>query len=471
MTPSIYWYDYETTGTDPARDRAIQFAGIRTDLDLNVLEAPTNLLCFPGNDTLPVPEAIAVTGIHMSALATEGLRETEFIEHIHNAFSQPNTCVAGFNSLRFDDEFTRYTLYRNFLDPYAREWRRDNSRWDAIDLFRMAHALRPEGMNWPTTDDGVPTFRLEKLTEANGIGHENAHDAVADVQATIDLVRKQRQAQPKLYDYLFNLRRKQDVINQLYPLGKSPVIHVSSMYAAARNCIAVVLPLCSHPTNNNGVICYDLGEDPEELIQLGPEALHERIFTANADLEEGASRIHLKTIHVNRCPAVAPLATLRDDDAARLGIDIARCEENQKRLQRASGIVEKIQEAFGRSHFEPVDDPDLALYSGGFFSDNDRSRMLELRSLAPVELAKVSDAFDDERIPEMLFRYRARNFPETLDASELARWNAYRREKFRDGAALDETLQRIDELLAADATQDCLNDLANYVEALKGDFS
>jgi len=470
MNPSIYWYDYETTGTDPARDRAIQFAGVRTDTDLNIVETPQNLLCYPGDDVLPDPDAMLVTGILMSTLREKGIKETDFIGRIHDSFATPSTCVAGFNSIRFDDEFTRYTLYRNFLDPYAREWQQDNSRWDVIDLFRMAHALRPEGMQWPQNDDGLPVFRLEALTRANGIEHEAAHDAVSDVLATVDLVRKLKSAQPRLYSYLFNLRRKQAVINQLYPLGKSAVVHISSMYSAARNCLAVVLPLCSHPTNSNGVICYDLSHDPADLIEAGPEELHRRLFTASADLEDGEARVHLKTIHVNRCPAVAPLATLRAEDATRLGIDLDACGAAMRRLQGASGMVEKIQEAYARSSFTASDDPDLMLYQGDFFSNSDRAKLSELRTLEPVDLRKASGGFDDARVEEMLFRYRARNYPDTLDESERAKWNAFRAGKFGESGGIAASLARIDALIEQHGKVACLSDLREYIEQLGRDL-
>ena len=466
MNPSIYWYDYETTGIDPARDRAIQFAGVRTDLDLKVVGEAENLLCHPGNDVLPDPEAMLITGIRMSVLQAEGLNETEFIGHVYKQFAEGNTCVAGFNSIRFDDEFTRYSLYRNFIDPYAREWQRGNSRWDVIDLFRMAHALRPEGMNWPEDEAGVPVFRLVELTRANNVGHEDAHDAVSDVLATVELVRRQRAAQPKLYEYLFNLRRKQAVIKQLYPLGKTAMLHVSSMYSAARNCLAVVLPLCTHPTNSNGVICYDLAVDPADLITLGPDALHRRLFTASEDLAEDEERIPLKTIHVNRCPAIAPLATLRNEDANRLGIDLARADVHLKALQGTAGIVEKVQEVFGRTEFGAEEDPDLMLYSGNFFSDGDKARMMALRSLPPDELRHAGGGFDDWRVDEMLFRYRARNYPDTLNDEEQARWNRYRADKWQGDRGPKQVLARIEALKSAGADAGCLDDLKQYIHTI-----
>ncbi|MCB1694255.1 MAG: exodeoxyribonuclease I, partial [Pseudomonadales bacterium] len=391
---------------------------------------------------------------------------TEFIGRIHDEFARPGTCVAGFNSIRFDDEFTRNILYRNFLEPYAREWQGGNSRWDVIDLFRLAQALRPDGMNWPRNEDGNPSFRLEHLTAANGISHENAHDAVADVLATVELVKRLKAAQPKLYDYAFNLRGKRAVLAQLYPLGKQALVHASSMYSSARQCIAVVLPLCTQPGNPNGVVCYDLAFDPGELVAITPEELHRRVFTPQQELD--ADRIHLKTIHVNRCPAVAPLATLRTEDAARLDIDLEACRAHMKSLQQASGVVEKIQDAFARGEFARTDDPDLMLYQGDFFSNSDRARMAELRNAPPASLPGYGNEFEDPRVPEMLFRYRARNFPDSLSDVEMRRWIDYRRSRWIENGRASATLSDIDRLLAEPAQEgkdkSCLVDLKSWID-------
>ncbi len=459
MTPTIFWYDFETTGTHPARDRAIQFAGIRTDLDLKVVGEPVSLFCYPGDDVIPEPDAIAVTGIRMSQLEQEGLRETEFAARIHRELAEPGTCSCGYNSIRFDDEFTRHLFYRNFIDPYAREWQNDNSRWDVIDLFRMAQALRPDGINWPRNDDGNPVFRLEALTAANGVAHEDAHEALSDVMATIGMASKLKDAQPKLYDFLFGLRKKRAVISQLYPLGKFPVVHASSMYGGEKQFLSVVLPLCAHPDNANGVICVDLTEDPDELISLGPAALRRRLFTRQDELGEDEARVHLKTIHVNRSPAVAPISTLGEADALRLGISLERCRANQAKLMGTSGLVEKVQEAFTRDDFEKTTDPDYMLYGGPFFTDSDRVRMAELRSLPPEELKLADAGYDDARIPEMLFRFRARNFAESLDGDEREAWEEHRDDVAEGGERVRAALRRISELIEAGGPEECLRDL------------
>ncbi len=464
MTDSLYWYDFETTGTDPARDRAIQFAGVRTDLKLNTVSEPVNVFCYPGNDTVPDPEAILVTGIQFSELRQKGMNEAAFSHAIHQEFATPSTCVVGFNNLRFDDEFIRNLFYRNFHDPYAREWQNENSRWDVIDMFRMAHALRPDGFEWPKNEEGVTTFRLEKLTQANDIGHESAHNAVSDVVATIEVTRKLKKAQPKLYDYLFSLRQKREVLNQLYPLGKNAIVHVSAMYPAQQACLALVLPLCSHPTNQNGVICYDLARDPRDLIDLNAGEIHRRVFSSSEELGD-LSRIPLKTIHVNRSPAIAPLGTIKGHED-RLGIRLEECLRHMKRLQQASGVVEKLDEVFSTTSFKDSEDPDLMLYQGGFFSTADKEIMDEVRSNTAENLSAYGSSFQDERLPEMLFRYRARNFPDSLSAEEKTRWDRYRRKLFSDEKNPSTRLDKIAGLRETGRGAACLDDLEEYLRDL-----
>ena len=470
MQETMYWHDYETTGTDAARDRPVQFAGIRTDLELNVISESPLLYSRLSDDVLPVPEAMLLTGIGPSELEQKGVPENRFIGTILTEFSQPGTCVVGYNNLRFDDEFTRHALYRNLLDPYAREWQSGNSRWDIIDLVRMCHALRPEGIEWPLSEGGLPSFRLEKLTQANGISHEDAHDALADVRATIALGGLIRNRQPRLFDFLFQLRKKQNVLSQLYPLGKAPVVHVSSMYPAARSCLAVVLPMAAHPSNSNGVIAYDLAIDPAPLVELSVEDIRHRIFTPADQLTEDQERIPLKTIHINRCPAVAPLNALTPKNCERLEVDLERCLANMHKLRSASGVVEKIQDVFEQVELAPETDPDLMLYRGGFFSSADRQLMDVIVSSAPGELRNLDSGFHDDRLGEMAFRYRARNHPETLDLDERKRWDEYRSALWSGGQKINDYLNSLEALGLEDAGRDrvdLLNDLKQWAARLR----
>lgn len=425
-TQTFYWHDYETFGTDPRRDRAVQFAGIRTDFDFNIVDDPLVVYCKPAADCLPHPDACLITGITPQLAEQKGVCEAEFIRLIHDQLAQPNTCTLGYNSLRFDDEVTRNCLYRNFYDPYAREWQNGNSRWDLIDVVRAARALRPEGIVWPVNEQGGPSFRLDQLTRVNKIAHEAAHDALSDVYATLAITKLVKQAQPKLYQFLLQHRVKVEALNLLQFGSFKPVVHISGKYPAVKNCLAIVLPVCKHPTNANGMIVYDLSVDPEPMLSLSAEEIQQRIFTATADLPEGAARIPLKTVHINKCPVLAPVSVIRPDDARRLEIDLALCQANIDKIKAAAGLAEKLAAVFsGQTYAEQDSDPDLEIYSGGFFSENDKRQMNKIRVMSPEQLAKSAFKFTDSRLPEMLFRYRARNYPETLNADELLRWNEF----------------------------------------------
>ena len=305
---SFYWHDYETWGAEPAVDRPAQFAGLRTDLDFNPLGEPLVVYARPADDFLPHPEACLITGITPQLARERGAPEADFFRFIHEELMRPGTCALGYNSLRFDDEVTRYGLYRNFFDPYEREWKNGNSRWDMIDVVRLTRALRPQGIQWPEKEPGVTSFRLEELTAANGIEHAGAHDALADVRATIALARLVRERQPRLFDFVFNNRDKHRLATQLNVRASGPMLHVSSRYPARLGCIAAVLPLAMHPVNRNGVVVYDLGVDPQPLLTMSAEEIRTRLYTATADLPEGSERIPLKVVHLNRAPVIVPTA-------------------------------------------------------------------------------------------------------------------------------------------------------------------
>jgi len=463
---TLYWNDYETFGLDPQRDRPAQFAGIRTDENLNIIGDPLVLYCKPANDMLPQPESCMITGITPQKALKLGIRESEFIGGIHEELSRAGTCGVGFNSIRFDDEFTRYTLFRNFFDPYEREWKNGNSRWDIIDVARLTRALRPQGMEWPDHSDGKPSFRLEDLTLANGISHGSAHDALSDVHATIALARRIKEKQPKLYQYVWNNRNKELAARELSLFKKKPVLHVSRMYPAEKGCIAMVVPVAKHPTDKNGIIVYDLSVDPTPLLNLNEEEIHERVFTPVEQLPECVKRIPLKTVHINRCPVIVPYETLKAGHSERVKIDVSQCLIHLEAIKKAENLNIKIRKVFEGgnpcSSQEKLDDPDHSLYSGGFFSDGDKKKMEKIRSALPEEMGKLNLSFQDPRIPEMLFRYRARNYPETLSQQEKMRWESYRTIRLTSpqgggGITINDYLTKIAELrIKQDMTADQL---------------
>lgn len=471
--PTFLWHDYETFGADPRRHRASQFAAIRTDGDFNEIGEPLTLYARPADDDLPHPQACLITGITPQAALRRGLPEVEFAARIHAEMSVPGTCSLGYNSLRFDDEVSRHLFYRNLLDPYSREWQNGNSRWDLIDAVRAFYALRPDGIEWPKRDDGAPSFKLEHLTAANGIAHEGAHDALSDVRATIGLARLLRNCNARFFDYLLSLRDKRRVAGLLDVSARKPMLHVSRRYPASRGCSALVVPLAMHPTNPNGVIVYDLAVDPAPLFALSAEEIRARIFVSDDELAEGETRIPLKVVHLNRSPVLLPIAAADETVAKRLGIDRPLCERHWQALVQNPESASKAAMAFADGPAEPPRDPDLMLYSGGFFSPHDRKAMERVHVTPPEALGTTRFAFQDPRLEEMLFRLRARSYPETLESEEKAQWEAFRWARMNDAQSGALTLkefareiERLNQTPLSDRERQILEELVMYVESI-----
>ncbi|MDX1459313.1 MAG: exodeoxyribonuclease I, partial [Marinobacter sp.] len=339
------------------------------------------------------------------------------------------------------------------------------------------YALRPEGINWPRKEDGSPSFRLEELTVANGITHEAAHDAMSDVEATIAVARLIKEKQPKLFEFVLNNKDKHSARAMLDTQGMKPVFHISSKYPAIRGCCAMVAPVADHPTNKNLVIAYDLREDPSELISASVEEIRERVFTSQAELGEGRPRFPLKGIQLNKCPVLAPATMLKSLSPERLQaleLDGDTLRANLARLRQAGDLPARIAAAFDQPHESDLTDPDEQLYAGGFISKTDREKLNWVLQQPVESLGELDVRFEDERLDELLFRYRARNYPETLISEEQERWEQFRKQRlmqpksgWRSLESYFQTLQK----LAADpgltpAKQHVLEELHLYGESL-----
>ena len=494
---SFFWHDYETFGRVPRRDRPAQFAGVRTDAQLNEIGEPLMLYCQPAPDTLPDPESCLLTGITPQACLQNGVPERQFAGAVLDALGQPGTVGVGYNTIRFDDEVTRHLFWRNLIDPYGREWQNGCGRWDLMDVVRCAYALRPEGIEWPRhppaadtpggmpaatsattspTTAGRPSFKLEDLARANGLLHEAAHDALSDVRATIALARLLRDAQPKLWDFCLKLHKKDAVWQEIGPLGdaRRPLLHISGMYPAERGCIGLVWPLAGHPTNKNELIVWDLAFDPAELLALDADTLRLRLFSKAADLPEGVTRLPVKTIHINKSPVViANLKTLSPAMAQRWGLDLGAGLAHADWARANTRALEALpwRQVFQRPDAGATPDVDEDLY-GGFIGPADRRLLDKLRDLGPDKLAAQRPAFADARLEELFFRYRARNFPATLVGEDLARWQQHCSSRLHDGAGgvtpVAEFLERIDSLseTADERGQAILGALVDYAEQI-----
>ncbi|MCK5895709.1 MAG: exodeoxyribonuclease I [Cocleimonas sp.] len=431
---TLLWHDYETWGANPRRDRPSQFAALRTNLELDIIGDPIELFCQPSHDFIPHPEAVLITAITPQHAMREGIPEAEFFQKINAEFSKTGTCGVGYNSIRFDDEVTRFGFYRNFIDPYAREWQNGNSRWDILDLVRMTYALRPDGIHWPQQTDGsgYPSFRLEHLTAANKIEHAGAHDALIDVKATIEIARLIKRVQPRLFDFYFGLRQKNKVAQLLNVHSAKTVLHVSGMFPANLGCISPIYPLMQHPTNKNEIICFDLRQDPELLLSLNAEDIAINLYTPQYERTDDTPRVALKGVHINKSPALAPVKTLSAEYAKKWNINWETVEVHKQKLLADKTLLPRLQEMYQQERELGEIDVDSALYTG-FINASDRKICHQIIACSPEELACLNPLFSDERLQTLFSRYRARNWLETLNVEEQREWQEFCHARLMDG--------------------------------------
>lgn len=478
MNETLYWYDLETFGRNPAVDKVSQFAGIRTDKDFNIIGEPLVLYCKITPDYLPDPVACYITGITPQKTIEEGLTEYEFIKRIDREFSTPGTCVVGFNSINFDDEFIRNLYYRNFKDPYLREWSRGNTRWDIINLLRGVHDFRPDGINWIKDETGKASFKLEKLTDANGISHLNAHDALSDVEATIEMAKKVYKANPKFFSYFYSLRKKDGVKKYIDINGRKPFYYTSPIYRTEKGSTTMMVPLAVDPINKNAIISFNLMNDPEDLIKLDDKELKRRVFLSADTLNPGEKRVELRQVHINKSPMIAPLGTLTPQRSMELGIDTKRCLDNLERIKAVPLLTQKVIKVFEKDAGDSgINDPDFQIYSGGFFKDEDKAKFAIIHNSRKEDQLDLNLNFEDRRLNEMHWRFVCRNYPETLNQKELDKWKSFCAGRtlyplHKDGwdfKRLEKKLSSVIESKESTNREKVITrDLIEYIEVLKG---
>jgi exodeoxyribonuclease-1 len=417
MSQTFFFYDLETSGLSGRSDRIMQFAGIRTDMDLNPIGEPVNVLVAINDDTLPSPDALMVTGITPQQTVVDGYTEAQFANIVLNEIFIEDTIAVGFNNIRFDDEFIRHLLWRNFRDPYEWSWREGRSRWDLLDVVRMTRALRPDGIKWPVVD-GKPSNRLEILTKENGIDHFKAHDALSDVEALIAVTKLIKEKQPQLYSYLLKMRDKNEVKKLANLDDKQPFVYTSGRVDADFHKTTVVFPLTAG--KNGNVVVYDLRIDPTPFVDMDSKELAKKMYASWEERKaEGFVALPAKEMQYNRAPAVAPLGVLEQADGwKRIGLDKETIEKHRNILLSAPHFAENLRELFeSKPEYKKSPDPEEQLYDG-FISDADKLRSQAVASADSTALSDMHPDFQDERLSTLLLHYKARSFPKSLSSDE-----------------------------------------------------
>jgi exodeoxyribonuclease I len=473
MAASFFFYDLETSGFSSREARIMQFAGQRTDLALNAIGEPVNILIQMTEEILPDPDAVLLTGITPQATIAEGMREAEFLKIFTDEVATPHTIMVGYNTVRFDDEFMRCLHYRNFYDPYEWQWQDGRSKWDMLDVVRMTRALRPDGIQWPFDVHGKPTNRLELLTGLNKLAHAHAHDALSDVYATIEIARLIMGKQPKLFDYLLQMRDKKKVA-ALVDSGQ-PFVYTSGTYPSELEKTTVAISLARHP-RKQGALVYDLRHDPAAYKDLAPEQLAEK-WRWKKDSTE--LRLPVKPLQFNHCPAVAPVAVLDGTSQKRLGLDMDKIKQHAAALRQMKDLPDRLLKALEildkkqqTSFLAGEQDVDNCIYDG-FYDDHDKQLLRVVRAAEPAELSSLRQDLHDSRLQAILPLYIARNFPKAMSSEERATWEKFCERRLLGGgqqSRMAKYMARLQDIAAKDQLTShqkyLLEELKLYAESI-----
>ncbi|HUC95971.1 MAG TPA: exodeoxyribonuclease I [Candidatus Saccharimonadia bacterium] len=438
MSSSYLFYDLETSGLNPAEDRIMQFAGIRTDKKLNIIGEPFDFLIKLSSDVLPSIDAILITGITPQMAISNGLSEAEFLDIFHSQIALPETVFVGYNSVAFDDEFIRYMNFRNFYDPYEWHYLDGKRRMDLLDVVRATRALRPSDVNWPVDSKGKPTNSLGAITKANNIEHTTAHSALGDVKALVQVATLICQKQPKLFDYMVKNMSDKTAATKLLSSNK-PALYTFGWYPDEFNKTTAVIYIAT--TQAKSQLVFDLRQSPKNFAEKNEDSLY------NDYLNQKSSDLPFPLFNIksNRCPALAPINVLDKDSQIRIKLDMKTIETNLEIFNKfKSQIIKKAKVVFKKIDDSRQNKNNISVDSNlyqSFIPDQDKLNLKKFRSIPSSEIASGKKYFKDERLNKLILLYKAHNYPRALTSEESTMYESYRNQKLF-GGGLDSQLNK-----------------------------
>lgn len=398
-------FDTETTGLDHT-GQIIQIGIIRLDKGLKEIER-NELYCMINPLNIPAVGAFKTHQIPLSKIIDEGMFEPEFARSVNDIFlKRPNTCVLGYNSIKFDDNRTRELFYRNMVDPYQREYMNGNSRYDVLKLTRALKVFKPDAIEWPYREDGEPSMKLEDIAPLNNIIQENAHDAISDVEATIGLMELIKEKEPEFFDYTMKLRNKAFVSSVTY---NKPFLMVGDGPSRDNLYTGVLLPVSSHPQNKNSTICIDVSnieqgkvkEVVDKILSIPTDELDDYIYTRDKE-----KKLPIMEVRGNQLPFVFTPALLKDEGVQkRTNINYESAMDNVRELSNNPDFASLTRHLFKAYNKEmPFPDDVYGHIYKGFVSNQDKKTLSRLSTDDYSEWENIGKRIGDERIPELIER-------------------------------------------------------------------
>jgi len=413
MQKTYLFYDLETTGRSKCFDQVLQFAAIRTDLELNELERHSiHIKLNP--DVIPDPEAILIHRIPIAAML-QGEAEINAISQIHALLNTPGTLSGGYNTLGFDDEFLRFLFHRNLLPPYTHQWANGCGRFDLYPLTQLYHLYHPECMQWPTNPEGKISLKLELLSKANQLAEGPAHQAMTDVEATLALARiflKNKEMWIYSMDF-FNKeveqkRREKITATLETTYGKYQLALLVGKAGSSDFFQYPVLALGSHQHYKNQTLWLRL--DKPELATTTSDLLAETTWVARQKAGEtfllpfsGRFKQHIT--------AERSIIT----------------EKNLTWLGQNGPLLQEIQQYYQHYKYPEILnlDVDADLYVKGFLTREEEQLCIQFHTAPEQKKAAVAERFQNPRLQEIAARIMGRYYPQYLTSGLAKKFAAY----------------------------------------------
>lgn len=452
MQKTYLFYDIETTGLNKCFDQVLQFAAIRTDLALKELERHEFQIRL-NSDVIPSPEALIVHRMGISQLQ-EGENELEALRKIHQLLNTPGTISVGYNTLGFDDEFLRFSFYRNLLSPYTHQYANSCARMDIYPLTLLYYLFKPEIIQWPKVGD-VVSMKLEHLSRINNLMKGSAHNAMVDVEATLALARKLQESET-LWDFSCAYFHKETDLSRLNKLSGEAIL-IQGKIGSRDNYLAPVLSLGQHYHYKNQTLWLRL--DREELSKTTSDTIRENTYVLRKKPGED--------------PILLPIQDRYLEKISQSRRELA--EENKRWLAANPELLREIQEYHRNFVYPPVPniDVDAALYEIGFPSREEEGLFLQFHAASPKDKLTIAERIPNKKRQSQAYRILARFYPEYLGEKELMLFEESQNKPqldFRNEQKLTikKALEKIAELLSTDKLNlEQIDILKQYEEYLK----
>ena len=462
------FYDFETTGIESNWDQIIQVGAVLTNSTFQEIDRfESRCRLRPG--LIPYPKAILVNKSSTKELTNTELSHFSLIELMLAKFkSWGSALYIGYNTISFDEEFLRKSLFKSLFDPYL-TINNGNKRTDLLNILRANHAYYPDSIKIPVNEKGKLVFKLDQVAPLNGITDFSAHDAIGDSIATIRLAELIDKRSPELWEASLLTTSREDTDNII----KNNKIFCITETFFGKTMPFIVSLLCFHP-KYKWAQCFDLKNDPEDYINLTQESLEHFMSKSPKiirSVRNNKSPIIMNSNHISKINGYMHIS---EKELLRRAEII---QSNTSFKQTVERILEK--QAAEKEEFKSQEDINYEETIYHSFSTNYEKIVMEEFHLSPWEdKYKVASKFKDERnyyfaerliyeekpslLPKDSFNQINRHIAKQIFSTNDEKWNTIPK-AYKD---IDDLREKYEEE-KDENTLKSLNDLNNLIEGIE----